>query len=148
MHLEISSEHWLHLYEEHEIPRVRIKNTKHDKRSHTKRKCKVCHEWWQFSIVNHVWACNNTFSNISEDLWTFPISEIIDRCCRRFTLAIFSSSSTTLSSSCLAKKKYTIKWCYLGYLYICVLHQWFSLHLMVSFFLYLNTFKNHDFGER
>jgi hypothetical protein len=43
----------------------------------------------------------STFSNIREDLWTFPMREIIDLRCRRLTTAIFSSSSTTWSSSCL-----------------------------------------------
>lgn len=43
----------------------------------------------------------DTFSNISDDLCTFPIREIMDLFWRRLTTAIFSSSSTTWSSSCM-----------------------------------------------
>jgi len=40
-----------------------------------------------------------TFSSIRDICRTFPISEIIALCWSRWTIAIFSSSSTTLSSS-------------------------------------------------
>lgn len=94
MPLARSFEHWLDWFEEHGIP---VRREVHELR----KKRKIIHYWKKTSIDTiHCREKYTTFSSISEEYWTFPMSEMIDLCCRRFTNAIFSSSSSMWSSSC------------------------------------------------